>query len=112
MCIRDSFGGAACWDLDFRQLKEFVGQLMRLYQALKGEVRLCEAYKEEDVYKRQVQAQFFFPALDQKAVGIEQKRYTENCNHNSAEKKDGDRNSAAADLQKAPVCLLYTSRCV
>lgn len=36
------FGGAACWDLDFRQLKEFVGQLMRLYQALKGEVRLCE----------------------------------------------------------------------
>lgn len=50
-----------------------------------------------------VQAQFFFPALDQKAVGIEQKRYTENCNHNSAEKKDGDRNSAAADLQKAPV---------
>lgn len=42
------FGGAACWDLDFRQLKEFVGQLMRLYQELKGEVRLCEAYKEDE----------------------------------------------------------------
>ena len=46
--VSGRFVGAACWDLDFRKLKEFSGQLMRLYQELRGEARLREAYQEDE----------------------------------------------------------------